>query len=409
MRILVVSSSYPPRGWGGAEVAAEGIANWMAAHGHQIAIYTDSRAPNPLSPTIKRYVPHKGWWTHRAEEHAKKGRLRKAIWHLMDHIPRRGFSEFAKTVLDFRPDLVMVHLAPGLGIGVFEYCASRDLPVIFVMHDFWVTCLRSSMFSKAGTACTQRELLCRWSSTIRWHALSKVRRLGVWAPSRKVLELSVEQMGNVFGNVLVERNIVDFSDFRRTSGYAGDAAIRFLYVGKVTVAKGVAFVVECLASLPPGLEFEMDVIGTGDAEEKLKRAYAGDKRFRFRGLCARAEVVRYYHSATVLLVPSVWFEPAGLVIYQAQEAGLPVIASDSGGMPELLAGRADSIVIPAGNCLKWTSRLRAVIEDRMFREQLKSAAIQLASKCESATDARATRVVDFCTSIINSVPAAART
>jgi len=406
IRVLIVASNFPPTGWGGAELAAEGVARWMAGHGHEVAVYTDAKDSMTQRPcsvsSPRRYAPRRYAWNHGANEHAKKGVLRKAVFHLLDHVPRWGRTNFAQAVEDFRPDLIMVHIAPGLGIGVFEYCAEYDLPVVYVMHDFWLTCLRSSMFSKSGASCERREILCQWSSKVRWGALSKIKRLGVWAPSRKVMELTKAQLGDVFPRVLIERNIVDFADFRNESDQSDDAVTRFLYVGKVTVAKGVAFILECLARLPKSVAFEIDIIGSGDAEEELRRLYAEDRRLHFHGLCSRPEVIRSYHRASVLLVPSIWFEPAGLVIYQAQVAGLPVIASDSGGIPELLSGRADSLIVPAGDHGKWISCLGSIAENRSLRNQMRVAAKMGASEYQANIDSGASRVVDFCRSVITS-------
>jgi glycosyltransferase involved in cell wall biosynthesis len=408
IRTLIVSSTFPPTGWGGAEIAAEGVASWMAKRGNEVAVYTDSEvqpsAPSERSSTIKRYVPKRSWWRHGAHEHSKQGAARKAMFHILDHVPQRGSSEFAKVVEDFRPDVVMVHLSPGLGLGLFDYCARVDLPVVYVMHDFWLSCARSSMFSRAGSTCEKRELICQWSSAIRLKSLSSVPRLGVWAPSKMVMNMTRAQVGDVFHNVLIERNIVDFADFRRSSPAPSGPRTRFLYVGKVTVAKGVAFVLECLSSLPRSLDFEVEIVGSGDAEQTLKQMYLGESRFHFHGLCNRREVIEHYHRATVLLVPSVWFEPAGLVIYQAQVAGLPVISSDSGGIPELLSGRADSLVIPAGDRAKWVSNLRMIVEDTGLRERMRAAATMCASDYQEAIDAGAGRVVEFCRKIIQSKP-----
>jgi len=92
-------------------VAAEGVATWMSAHGHKVAIYTDSKAPSVQiagqSPGIRRYIPKKPWWKHSADEHARQSSARKAIWHFLDHLPHQGLSEFAGVVRDFQPDLVM--------------------------------------------------------------------------------------------------------------------------------------------------------------------------------------------------------------------------------------------------------------------------------------------------------------
>ncbi|HMD61195.1 MAG TPA: glycosyltransferase [Opitutaceae bacterium] len=411
MRSLVVSSCFPPNGWGGAEIAAEGIAKWMAANGHEVAVYTDSgpaHAPGESQDAWgRRYSPRKGWWNHRAGEHGRQSGPRKAFWHLLDHAPFQGYSEFARAVADFKPDLVMVHLAPGLGIGIFEYCARHDVPVVFVVHDFWMTCLRSSMFSRGGTVCTRREFYCRWSSAIRWGALSRVPRLGFWAVSRSIVEVIEKELGVALGNVLIERNIVDLSDFAGASQARTEGPPSFLYVGKVTAAKGVDFALGCLSGLPGGLDFRVDVVGSGDLELPLRRQFDGDPRFRFHGARSREEVGGFYRRASALLVPSIWFENSPIVIYQAQAAGLPVIGSDSGGIPELLAGRDDSFVLPAGDRAQWTSKLRMVAEDRELLARLAAAGARHAAEGRDALDSRAGRVMDFCRSVMNPLHSAA--
>ncbi len=405
LRVLIVSACFPPYGWGGAEVAAEGIGKWLAEQGQDVAIYADVSPADAVarSGEGKRwFAPASGKWSHRTHQHGKQGPLRKALWHLLDHTPGRGLSDFREVAEAFKPDLVMVHLAPGLGIGLFDYCARHDLPVLYVVHDFWLGCLRSSMFSRSGAICAKRELLCRWSSSVRWGALSKVRRLGFWAPSNRIVEILREQIGDIFKNVLVERNVVDLADFRSMPVLPLGTRTRFLYVGKIIEAKGIAFVLECLASLPPEFDFEIDVLGGGDLEQPLRQKYAGDRRIRFHGVCGRAEVARYYQNATVLLVPSLWFEPAGLVIYQAQAASLPVVGSDSGGIPESLTARGDSVILPAGDRPAWVSQLRALISDRDLVARLRTSARRLAREADDALEARGRNVLEMCRRLIES-------
>lgn len=217
-----------------------------------------------------------------------------------------------------------------------------------------------------------------------------------------MVEILRGQIGDVFKNVLVERNVVDLADFRSMPVLPLGPRTRFLYVGKIIEAKGIAFVLECLASLPTDLDFEIDILGGGELEQPLRQKYAGDRRIRFHGVCGRAEVARHYQNATVLLVPSLWFEPAGLVIYQAQAASLPVVGSDSGGIPESLAGRGDSIILPAGDRAAWTAQLKTLISDRDAVMRLRASACQLAREAGDALEARGHRVVEMCRRLIES-------
>lgn len=401
---MIAAASFPPHGWGGAEVAAEGIARWLASQGHVIAIYSD------VVPTVwgqanaspyACYGPHKAAWSHRAHEHGKQNRLRKLLWHALDHAPHYGEADFGRAAADFRPDIVMVHLAPGLGLGIFAYCAAQDIPVLFVLHDFWMTCLRSSMFSSGGAVCVEREWSCRWSSARRLEALFTVPRLGFWAPSHAIVKIIEEELGQVFRHVLIERNVVDLADFSRTAETLPAAHARFLYAGKLTEAKGVPFVLECLASLPREHRFEVNIVGGGELEESLRAQFASDARFRFHGVRRRADMVAYFQEASVLLVPSLWFENSPLVIYQAQAAGLPVVASNSGGIPELLQGRADSFVLRAGDRAAWTQQLLGIVSDPLLQARLRHSARHYASVGSHALDARGRRVEVLCRTLIN--------
>lgn len=402
---MIVSACFPPYGWGGAEIAAEGIATWLADRGHTVAIYTDV-APEKLQPTngesiYEWHAPEKGRWSHRANEHGKQNPLRKALWHARDHSSGQGRAEFARVAAGFAPDVVMVHLAPGLGVGIFEHCAEADIPVIFVVHDFWMTCLRSSMFSREGKVCQQREWMCRWSSTKRMAALDRIPRLGFWAPSRRIVELIRGELGDVFRNLLVERNVVNLQDFERRSSSDDDHSLRLLYVGKITAAKGVSFVLDCLARLPAEADFVFDLVGSGDLDAELQQDFGEDPRFRFHGVKPRAEITRFYHHASALLVPSLWFENSPLVIYQAQAAGLPVLGSDSGGIPELLHGRTDSCILPAGDHAAWTAKLLELATNRSLVAVLQQAARQRALDNNQVLDERGRKVEALCQTLID--------
>jgi glycosyltransferase involved in cell wall biosynthesis len=404
LRVLIVASNFPPSGWGGAEVAADGIGRWLLGEGHRVAVYTDAERPaGPEASGREGYAwfgPDRRAFSHRTHEHAGKSAARKAIWHLRDHVPGGGGGDFARVAEAFGPDVVMVHLAPGLGIGLFEVCAERDIPVVFVLHDFWLTCLRSSMFTRGGSVCEGRELLCWWSSSVRWGALSKVTRLGFWAPSRRIVEILRGQLGDVFGNLLVQKNVVDLADFRGRERRTPEGKARFLFVGKVTEAKGIGFLLDCLASLPAGLDFQADIVGGGDSESRLRRLHCGERRFRFHGVCGREAVVRHYHEASVLVVPSLWFENSPLVVYQAQAAGLPVIGSDSGGIPELLEDRAGSRILPAGDRDAWVSCLSGLASDPGSLRRMREEALRQADG-GGEVDSLGRAAVEFCRQLVS--------
>ena len=59
-------------------------------------------------------------------------------------------------------------------------------------------------------------------------------------------------------------------------------------------------------------------------------------RIKFTGLIPQSEISALYHIADVAVLPSMWEEPAGLTMLEAAAAGVPVITTNAGGIPEYL-------------------------------------------------------------------------
>jgi glycosyltransferase involved in cell wall biosynthesis len=111
---------------------------------------------------------------------------------------------------------------------------------------------------------------------------------------------------------------------------------RLLFVGRLATGKGIERLLEAMAHLP---EATLDVVGDGDrrsAAESLARALGVVERVRFLGWRSEAETSAQYAAARVVVVPSVWPEPFGLVGIEAMARGRPVVGIDRGGVAEWL-------------------------------------------------------------------------
>jgi glycosyltransferase involved in cell wall biosynthesis len=119
-----------------------------------------------------------------------------------------------------------------------------------------------------------------------------------------------------------------------------------VYAGRLSHEKGVDLLIEAVR-LHGNLV--VDIAGEGPARPELERlAAAGGVagQVRFHGRLDKGELQRLFLDAAVLVVPSRWYENMPLTVLEGFAAGLPVVASDLGGLPELIEPGVDGLVVP---------------------------------------------------------------
>jgi glycosyltransferase involved in cell wall biosynthesis len=104
----------------------------------------------------------------------------------------------------------------------------------------------------------------------------------------------------------------------------------FLYLGRLTPEKGVHELLRAWT----GVSARLLVVGEGPQADQLQSD--APQGVDFRGIATPSEVVDLLGRARALLVPSTWYEGQPRVILEAYAAGVPVIASRLGGVPELV-------------------------------------------------------------------------
>jgi glycosyltransferase involved in cell wall biosynthesis len=136
---------------------------------------------------------------------------------------------------------------------------------------------------------------------------------------------------------------------------AGDFA---LAAGRLAEEKGfdTAIAAARAARVP------LTIAGTGPDERRL-RAMA-DETVTFTGLLPPAELGELRRRAAVVLAPSKWDEPCPYSVLDAMADGIPVLASDRGGLPELVDTQS---VLPADDLAAWTEALGALWRDPELR------------------------------------------
>jgi glycosyltransferase involved in cell wall biosynthesis len=140
-----------------------------------------------------------------------------------------------------------------------------------------------------------------------------------------------------------------------------------LAAGRLTEEKGFDTAIAAARSAGAPLV----IAGAGPDEARLRSLAAGAD-VRFAGLLGRHDMADLRRRAAVVLAPSRWEEPCPYSVLEALAAGVPVLASDRGGLPEMVG---DGAVLPAADPSAWSASLAELWHDPRLRAQHGAAAL----------------------------------
>jgi glycosyltransferase involved in cell wall biosynthesis/GT2 family glycosyltransferase len=156
------------------------------------------------------------------------------------------------------------------------------------------------------------------------------------------------------------------------------------YAGRLVAHKGVDVLLEAVAGMPGAT---LRVAGDGPMAGALReRAERPDLAGRvvFLGAVQNEELASFYASLDVLAVPSLttatWVEQFGRVAVEGMAAGVPVVASDSGALPDVV-GEAGLLVAP-GDAMVLRAALKEVLDDTELAEELRRRGLRRAAESD---------------------------
>lgn len=178
------------------------------------------------------------------------------------------------------------------------------------------------------------------------------------------------------------------SGFSRTR-----SGLRLGFLGSLIVSKAPHVLLDAAARLPRG-SVSVDLFGAYSAyhgddsyRQQLDASLRGDG-VRVHGAIAHEQVAEALASIDVLVVPSIWPENAPLVIQEAFLAGIPVVASRIGGIPEMVADGQDGLLFRAGDVEDLSGTLARFLDDPGLLDTLRAGILPVRSIDEDIAFAR---------------------
>ncbi|MCB0965249.1 MAG: glycosyltransferase family 4 protein [Ilumatobacter sp.] len=192
---------------------------------------------------------------------------------------------------------------------------------------------------------------------------------------------------------------VDLARWRRDDPRPDNETVRILFVGGDVRRKGGDLLVDAVRRLrddPDMPDVVVDIVSNGDVDET-------DGVEIHRGLTANhPDLIRRYHEADIFCLPTRG-DCLPMVLAEAAAAGLPLVSTDVGAIPELVRPGETGALVPVGEVDPLVDELRRLIVDRDRRRRLGGGALELASREHDAA-ANARRIVDVVRSVADLEP-----
>ncbi len=155
-----------------------------------------------------------------------------------------------------------------------------------------------------------------------------------------------------------------------------ESGIVVAFLGQIREIKGVADFIAMARQIPnPDVRFliagecrDPNKYTGSYSERDLKDMAGGDARIRYVGYVK--EVANVYHTADIVVVPSRWQEPLGLINLEAGACRKPVVATRMGGIPEVVEDGVNGYLVEAGDVEALTDRVSRLIADSALRSRM---------------------------------------
>jgi glycosyltransferase involved in cell wall biosynthesis len=122
-------------------------------------------------------------------------------------------------------------------------------------------------------------------------------------------------------------------NFVEDTGVGTSIRAGFLFVGRISMEKGVAMMLECFTKLP---QYNLIVAGEGPDKIKLQTLFKNFSNIIFYGQKSKNEILELMKQSEALIFPSIWYEGLPFSIIEAFSTGTPVIASNLGSMSNMV-------------------------------------------------------------------------
>lgn len=334
MNILYVVQNYYPEDTGGAGRSVQMLAEAMARHGHKVSVarMSDQKKQSVYTHNgVKIYaLPMRNIYYFHPHAKKKKPAWMRMVWHAIDMFNPLALWDLNRLLNEVQPDIVNTNTVSGFSTSIFYLIKWKGIKLVHTMRDYYLMCAQSGMYKNAKN-CEEICTSCRPFAAVRRKACENVDIF--LANSQFVLDRhEAHEMLPAKAKKYVQYNMNAANEMSSPRTRNPEMPVRFGFIGNINPTKGTDVLVKASTMLKPE-GWTLKIAGTGGDEFMAHLKNQAPKNITFTGWVSSSD---FYQDVDVLICSSTYHDPLPRVIYEAYKSGLPVIASDRGGNPEII-------------------------------------------------------------------------
>ncbi|MBM6820167.1 glycosyltransferase family 4 protein [Clostridium saudiense] len=339
MKILLVNTWYYPNIEGGAEQSTKLLAENLVKAGNEVAVYCiDSETDEMTIEIINGVRIYRGNGGGYLKKIKNEGKFNKLWIKYKDIYNYKSNKEIMGVINDFNPEIVHTNCLNGISISIWKRIKSAKIPILHTLRDYALISPRGILEIKA-----ERKGIYQIYLYLHKYICKKYSNIvdGVTAPSKFTVNIFTDN--GYFKNAKCTRCVVNSIEYSndelinniKFQEKKQGEIINFLFVGRLLELKGLKKLVEEFKKIKDK-NIRLIICGDGNLRKYILDSEVEDSRIIYKGKLTQAELKNIYMISDVLIVPSIWDEPFGRVVIEGNYYGMPVIASNRGGIPEII-------------------------------------------------------------------------
>lgn len=371
MKILLANKFFFRNG--GSETVMFQERDYLLSNGHEVVDFSMLDERNLPSSDEKYFVSNKNYSSGGL---AKFNNILNAISFIHSDEAVKNISQLIEQT---KPDIVHCHnIYHQLTPSIIGAAKRLGVPVVLTLHDYKPVCptynrLRDDKpcsqclggdFSQVlRHRCAEGSLgksaLLYAEATVQRYKKSYEQVHTFIAPSR-YMQMSMAHRVPA-SRIKLLYNGIDVNEVKGTGVDEGYV----LYLGRLVREKGVETLLKAHQKSTTG--WKLVIAGTGPLLDVLKSQYNPSI---FVGYLAGDALKEMINRASIVVIPSEWYENCPMSVLEAMAYGKPLVASRIGGIPELVEHDKTGLLFEAGNVVELTSKLDLLMTSKKLRSQM---------------------------------------